>query len=173
MNFKVHCAMKYLLKNFKDVKDIYPYVWRYDRVRSFNQRIPDFPLLEVAECWNIRIDVVPGSRDTDDGMYIPWQNKIILCSSEEIVFFNALSHAAIEKLYDDMCFSTHETELVAELSAQVLYRLEGTRKYTCFGNTYGIIERCASMLSLPVVSAVRKFLPHAEQVVTLILSERR
>lgn len=160
-----------MLREFKSVCDRYPYYWNYSKVWK-QHALPNLPLYEVAQKWNIRVTCIPASRDTSDCLYLSWKNQIILTSTEEIVFFNALSKVALEKLEYD-CLKPCEQEIIAELSAQALHRMVGTKQYPCFGNSYGIIERYADMLNQTTVSAVRKYLPHAERVITLILSQRR
>ena len=136
--------------------------------------LPQLPLMERAEEWNISVKAIPGSFSFK-GYYSPDTRGIALCTKEEAVFFHELSHVAHEQVKGKLKKGQDPLqEIVAELSAQALCQIVGKSGVKYIGNSYKYIERCADKLDVSPHSACIKVMNDVEKVLNLILkgSER-
>jgi antirestriction protein ArdC len=135
-------------------------------------KLPDLPLIERADEWNLTVRAVPGNYKYY-GYYSPQRQEIALATPEEAVFFHELSHAAHEKVKGSLKSGQDPfQEIVAELSAQALCRLVGKRTTGTIGNSYRYIERYAEKVKMTAHSACLKVLGETEKVLGLILNNK-
>jgi hypothetical protein len=132
--------------------------------------LPDLPLMEKAKQWGISVSAIP-NKYRAYGAYVPATQQILLATSEEIVFFHELSHAAYERAVEKLKpGQVWNQEITAELSAQVLTRLVGKQPQDKLGNSYRYIEHYAKDAGLSALSACLNVLNSVEKVLSLILS---
>ena len=132
--------------------------------------IPELPLINVARQWGISVSSVSGSARFY-GAYFSKRNKIELATPEEIVFFHELSHAAHERVVENLRPGQHwDQEIVAELSAQTLCHVVGKDPGKHLGNSYRYIDTYAKTVGLTPISACLKVIDDVRQVLSLILN---
>jgi len=131
--------------------------------------LPDLPLMEKAKQWGISVCATPGLNGAY-GAYAATSKQIFLATSEEIVFFHELSHAAyeraVQKLRPGQCW---DQEIVAELSAQTLCHIVGKSPQDHLGTSYRYIDRYARTEGLSPLSACLKVLDSVHKCLSLIL----
>ena len=131
--------------------------------------LPELPLVERAEEWEISVKTVPGNYRYR-GYYSSSRREIALATPEEKVFFHELAHAGHEKVKGRLAGGQDPLqEIVAELSAQALCRLVGKQAEDTTGNSFRYIERYAGKIGLSPYSACLKVLGETEKVLNLIL----
>jgi antirestriction factor ArdC-like protein len=134
-----------------------------------NLELPEIPLLERAEEWNINVKAIPGNFRYF-GYYCGDRKEIALATQEEKVFFHELSHAAHEKVKGSLKQGQDALqEIVAELSAQALCRIAGKQGSDTLGNSYKYIERYAEKIDMKPYNACLKVICETEKVLKLIL----
>ncbi len=134
--------------------------------------LPDFPLLERAEEWNISVKAIPGNYRYY-GYYRPGSKEIALSTPDESVFFNELAHASHEKVKGTMKPGQDPLqEIVAELSAQALCRMVGKQARDTTGNSYRYIQGYAERLKLSAPAASLRVMADTERVLNLILKPK-
>ena len=132
--------------------------------------LPDLPLMEKAKQWGISVSAIPNKYRVY-GAYVPAAQQILLATSEEIVFFHELSHAAYERAVEKLKpGQVWNQEITAELCAQVLTKLVGKQPQDKLGNSYQYIEHYAKDAGLSPLSACLNVLNSVEKVLSLILS---
>lgn len=113
------------IKGFKlipvfDIKQTTGPALKYEKLK-----LPEFPFLDVAK--DMGIKVIP--KGFDGGYYGAFsqsENKIIICTPDEVTFFHELSHAVDNKLQKEktgkglMGGQHADQEVVAQFSANVL-----------------------------------------------------
>ena len=133
--------------------------------------LPALPLIEKAKEWGIAVSAVPLFFKAY-GAYSPDAKRILLASPEEIVFFHELSHAAYERVVDDLKPGQQwDQEIIAELAAQVICQIVGRKPFDSLGNTYRYIERYSQEAGMSPLSACMHVLESVEKVLALILEE--
>lgn len=138
----------------------------YERIK-----LPELPLLDVAQKWNISVTAVPGNYSYY-GYYNPDGNAIALATPEEKTFFHELSHAAHEKILGKLKRGQDPLqEIVAELSAQALCRIVGKDDDKHFGNSYQYISKYAEEMKITPHTAVLKVLSDVEKILAMILGK--
>jgi hypothetical protein len=131
--------------------------------------LPQLPLMERAEEWNISVKAIPGSFSFK-GYYSPDTKEIALCTKEEAVFFHELSHVAHEQVKGKLKKGQDPLqEIVAELSAQALCQIVGKSGVKYIGNSYKYIETYADKLEISAHTACIKVMSDVEKVLSLIL----
>ena len=134
--------------------------------------LPEFPLLERAEEWNISVKAIPGNYRYY-GYFRPGSKEIALATPEETVFFHELAHAAHEKVKGTLKPGQDPLqEIVAEVSALALSRVVGKKARDTTGNSYRYIERYAEKLKLSPQAACLKVMSETEKVLNLILKAK-
>lgn len=138
---------------------------------------PNFPLLDVAARLGVDVSAIPGDMCGDaHGWYSPAKNAIKLASSDHIVFYHELVHAAHDRYMQQKNKKLNggqdaRQEIIAEFGAEVLAALFGTNKDTS-GNSYQYIERYASQNGQTVIDACLSVLHEAAEVLTIILETK-
>lgn len=133
---------------------------------NYEKAIPNFPLMDKAREWGLNVMAVERN-----GRFWGSYNgeEIKLATSEEIVFFHELCHHAHKLIKGELVYGQDwKQEIVAELSAEALYRIVGLKKET-IGNTYKYIEQYAEEAKLSPVKACLEVLHEVEQVIKLII----
>lgn len=128
--------------------------------------LPSFPLIDKAKEWNIDVSAV-GFNDNSYGYYSfdGQQEKIRLASPHEIVFFHELSHSSHRRVLGKLKnIQDPEQEIVAELSAQVIAQLVGTKIESSLGNSYEYISSYAKRIGKEVGIACLSVLSQVEKV---------
>ena len=131
-------------------------------------KLPELPLIEVAQEWGILVKAIPGNY-----RYYGWfsqeQKEICLATKEETVFFHELAHAAHERILGELKKGQDwKQEIVAELSASVLCHLVGkTSRF--LGNHYRYIETYAKEAKLTPIQGCLRVMKDVESVLNLIL----
>ncbi len=140
----------------------------YDRA---SVPLPNYPLLEKAREWNITVSAIP-RQSTILGAYCGQRKEIQLASRDEIIFFHELSHAAHERVIQNLRPGQHwDQEVVAQLAAQTLCFLVGKDGSDMLGNSYVYIERYAKKAGLTPIAACLRVLDDVEKVLNLILGK--
>jgi hypothetical protein len=133
-------------------------------------KLPELPLIEVAQEWGISVKAIPGNY-----RYCGWfsqeQKEICLATKEETVFFHELAHAAHERILGQLKRGQDwKQEIVAELSAAVLCHLVGkTSRF--LGNHYRYIETYAKEANLTPIQGCLRVMKDVESVLNLILKK--
>lgn len=131
--------------------------------------LPELPLMERAEKWNISVKAIPSNRYFK-GSYSPDRKEISLCTKEEAIFFHELSHVAHEQVKGKLKNGQDPLqEIVAELSAHALCRIVGKTGDKFIGNSYKYIERYSEKLKISPYSACIRVMNDVEKVLNLIL----
>jgi len=132
--------------------------------------LPELPFLKRAQEWGISVKAIPGNFRYY-GYYSAARKEIALATSEEITFFHELSHAAHEKTNGKLKKGQDPLqEIVAELSAQALFRIAGKQARDTLGNSYKYIEKYAEKLKITPYTACLKVLSETEKVLNIILN---
>lgn len=132
--------------------------------------LPDLPLIERANEWNLAVKAMPGNYKYR-GYYSPLRQEIALATPEEKVFFHELAHVAHEKVKGSLKKGQDPfQEIIAELSAQALCRLVGKKTTDSIGYSYKYIERYAEKVKMSAHSACLKVLGETGKVLDLILN---
>jgi hypothetical protein len=131
--------------------------------------VPELPLIEVAEQWNISVKAVSGNYRYI-GYYSDQRKEIALATEDEVVFFHELSHAAHAKIKGNLKPGQDwKQEIVAELSAATLSQMVGKRADDYLGNNYRYIETYAKKANLSPLTACLKVMADVENVLQKIL----
>lgn len=134
-----------------------------------NMELPDLPLIERAEEWDISVRAIPGNYRYH-GYYSFNRKEIALATPEEKVFFHELSHAGHEKVKGSLTKGQNPSqEIVAELSAAALCRIVGKQGNNTIGNSYRYIEKYAEKIKMSPYHACLKVMSETEKVLNLIL----
>jgi len=125
--------------------------------------LPDLPLMEKAQEWGIDVKPIAFQGGYMGQYRIGENEEIRLATPNEKTFFHELSHAAHKRVKGYLANGQNpKQEIVAELSAQVLAQLVGTKTESTLGNTYKYIEgyakQDAGKACLAVISDVEKVL---------------
>jgi len=145
-------------------------------------KVPDLPLLDVAEAWGIDVSAQPflgkflgrfqrrvTIASTDIASIGAEEQRIILFSPDAEVFLHELTHASHSRVRGGLKPGQDPIqEIVAELGAEVLRRIVGADKDSS-GNAYAYIERYAAEKELTVLDACLRVLHETAKVVGLIL----
>lgn len=132
--------------------------------------LPDLPLIERAEEWNISVRAIPGNYRYH-GYYSFNRKEIALATPEEKVFFHELSHAAHEKIKGSLTKGQDPLqEIVAELSAAALCKIVGKKGNGSFGNSDKYIEKYSEKIDMSPYNACLKVMSETEKVLNLILN---
>lgn len=133
-------------------------------------KVPDLPLLDVAEKWGIDIKGV-AFQGRLFGYYQSSNNKIVLASPEEKTFFHELSHASQDRI--GLLRKERQNkfnEVTAEVSALVLAELVG-RENPNTGATYNYIkEYIGTEDKAEIGKYLLKVLSDVEKIVNNIIS---
>ena len=132
--------------------------------------LPELPLMEVAQRWNISVKAIPGNYQYA-GYFSQGQKEIALATREESVFFHELAHAAHQRILGELkAGQDWKQEIVAELSAASLCNIVGkTSKF--LGNHFQYIERYAKEANLTPWQGCMRVLSEVEKVLNLILGK--
>jgi antirestriction protein ArdC len=132
-------------------------------------KLPDLPLMEVAQEWGISVKAVPSKYHF--GCFSQKQKEIALATEEESVFFHELAHAAHQRVLGVLKNGQDwKQEIVAELAAAVLCKIVGkTSKF--LGNSYHYIERYARQANLSSWQGCIKVMADVEKVLDLVLRQ--
>jgi hypothetical protein len=131
--------------------------------------LPDLPLIERAQEWDISIKAIPGNYRYH-GYYSPGVKEIALATPEEKTFFHELSHAAHEKVKGSIKGGQDPLqEITAELSAQALCRIVGKQVADFTGNSFKYIQGYAEKLKMSPYTACLKVMSETEKALNLIL----
>ncbi len=131
-------------------------------------KLPELPLMEVAEEWGISVKAIPGNYRIY-GCFSKQRNEIALASQEEVVFFHELAHAGHSKITKLEKEQNWKKEIVAELSASVLCHIVGKDGSKHLGQSYRYIEDYAQKAKLNAYQGCIKVMSDVEKVLTLIL----
>jgi len=165
-----HYEEKFLLKGFRSVPVFRVEDTEGEPINYKTCELPALPLLEKAQQWGITVKAT-FRNNRYLGCYSPKREEIRLASPDEIVFFHELSHAAHGKVLGKLKMGQDwKQEIVAELSAQALCYLVGSKPEQTLGNSYRYIERYAQANKLSAASACIKILSDVEKVLNLILT---
>ncbi len=132
--------------------------------------LPDIPLLNVAQLWNI--DVAPVAFQGGwYGYYTTKNEKIRLATPEEKTFFHELSHAAHKRVKGNLENGQNwKQEIVAELSAQTLCHIFSKNPGATIGNSYDYIAYYAEKVNKNVAYVCISVLSDVEKVLELIIN---
>jgi CBS domain-containing protein len=132
--------------------------------------VPDLPLIERAHQWNISVKAVPGNSHYY-GYYAPGQKEIAIATDQQCVFFHELAHTAHHIVKGDLQPGQDPIqEIVAELSAQALARMDGKSAEDTIGNSYRYIQKYAEKLKLSTHEACLKVIADTQKVLELIIT---
>ena len=144
-------------------------------IHSETLSLPELPLIEKANEWNIDVSTVAFDNDFY-GCYLfskgdESKEKIRLATSNETVFFHELAHASHQRVLGRKLKNKQdcEQEIVAELSAQVLSQIVGTQLESTLGNSYQYVKSYASKMNKDIGVACLSVLSQIEKVLNLIL----
>lgn len=139
----------------------------YDKIA-----LPDLPLLDRAEEWNIAVKAIPGHYRYY-GYFAPGKQEIALATPEEKTFFHELAHAGYQKVKEQLKPGQDPfQEIVAELCAQALCRIVGKSGEKHFGNSARYIRRYAEQAGTTPHAACLKVLADTEKVLNLIIDRQ-
>jgi len=136
-----------------------------------NIKLPKFSLLDKAKKMGITTKAI-SQNCVYVGSYSS-KNKIIeIATSEEVVFFHELSHAAHDQI-DNGLKSGQEPlqEIIAELSAQSLCYLVGKSNNNTMGNSFRYIKQYAQKINMKPHAACIKVLHKVEQILNFIMEK--
>ena len=135
--------------------------------------VPELPLMEKAEEWNITVKAIPGNFSYY-GYYSQNRNEIGLATEEEVTFFHELAHAAHKRIKGELKAGQDPfQEITAELSAAVLCRLVGKSGEKYLGLNYKYIETHAKRVKKSPHSACLTVMSDTEKVLNLILAKEK
>jgi hypothetical protein len=133
--------------------------------------LPELPLLEKAKEWGITVSTIV-SHKKFLGVYLADIKEIVIASSDEIVFFHELSHAAYELCIGRLQPGQRwDQEIIAELSAQALCHLIGKQPKNNLGNTYRYIEAYAAEAGMKPITACMQVIHDVETILNFILGK--
>jgi len=136
-------------------------------------KLPDLPLIEVAEEWGLSVKAIPGNYRFY-GYFRESNKEIALATKDEVVFFHELSHAAHAKVSGKLKPGQDwKQEIVAELSASVLCHMVGKDGDKYLGNAYSYIENYAKKAKVSALSACFQVMADVEKVLHEILEFKR
>jgi len=178
-------APRFIKKQSEDEEEIEPVLAGFLAVPVFkvedtegapldyqNIELPELPLMDLAEEWNISVKAIPGNYRCS-GYFSPDRKEIGLASKDESVFFHELAHVAHRKLIGELKKGQNwRQEIVAELAAATLCKIVG-KNSRHLGNSYRYVERYAARANLAPWQACMKVISDTEKVLTLILDWKR
>lgn len=133
-------------------------------------QLPELPLMEKAREWGIDVKAETFSYKYYGYYQKGESEKIRLATPSEKTFFHELAHAAHDRIRQGKKERLATKEIVAELSAQALCYLVGTKASEgTEGNSFEYIERYAKELKKDVGTACISVLAEVEKVLNLIL----
>ncbi len=136
-----------------------------------NIQLPDLPLIDVANKWNIKVKAIPGNYKCL-GFFRHYKQEIGLASKEEVVFFHELSHAAHLRVKGHLGSGQNwRQEIVAELSAAALCHLTGKDGNRYLGTNYQYIEHYAVKAGISPYRSCIRVMNEVEKVLEMITGE--
>jgi hypothetical protein len=135
---------------------------------------PETPpaLSEVAKKLNIHVEYQHG--DCYYGVFMPTQNKIVLCTHNEQTFLHELSHAAHQVAIGKQLKNGQDPkqEIVEELSACVLARMYGKQSPN-EGYTFNYINAYAQKMKKDIGSAILTVMKDVEKTLSIIINTKK
>jgi len=126
------------------------------------------PFWEVADYLGITIEYQPISA-AYLGKFNRGNNKITLCAKDSFVYFHELAHAVHNTLTPLTKANVAKNEIVAELTAAVLCKLQGIEGYE--SGCYDYVKHyCRDKDPQAVVKSIMGLLSEVEQVTQKIIS---
>lgn len=130
-----------------------------------NIPLPEFKFLDVAKSWGLKVEGI-GFISNYYGAYSPSENKILMASPEEEVFYHELAHASHDRTGLLNKRNSVQKEIVAEFCSAVLCYLVN-KKTDRLGNAYKYLQSYCG--DKPVHEEVLNLISDIEKVLKLIL----